>query len=755
LAPPLFDNNNNNNNNNNNYNKQQQQLHPKTTPSRAGAWLALGGPSWPTITIARGCQWQPRLLAATVCRHTPAKCPAPSLGLGLCPAALGPPWRFICKQRGRLEMEQDPETLVDIKTSYCRAIRCWQSNNLASCLQLCNQITLGLNNVAEPQRTAHSLASLKQLVWMLKIKCLAEDCYVNEALLLNEDDLDTEDQVCTFTATTSATAKRRSGLIRQDATATSGAPRPKSGRPLSAGRWSGTGGLANQRRTGIITGRMPSASSRRTSGAGRATSSYRPLTTSLTATQTAFSRSTQPLLRYANNHMLDKIVFEYLYNVQKVTNKCPDYRQCLEYLNSVQQNYRDRWARLADQSATVLPAQRKRKDLEQKANHGQRLVDVLDDSDTTNGRELLDCFWLIAFGTCYFNLAMHKLAMDYFVAAKESNPRHLDAYLWLVKIYLRLNEPIRVLKTCDEGIANCKNAIMFNWKARVQSLLFDTYAAHATLKDSLHFYPTNIEALANVGHFHFYADKMEQALDCFQRIHQLSMNSLGLSDGLSSDQRYPANASSELLNNLALCNYYAGNITKVLPYFQQAFLGSPNKETTSNIWYNLSFVPLGLGFVNLSIACLNMAIKSDSQNEEAINNLGVLKYGPKVNDPLHYKNKQESWDIQDNLKDYALNLKNCDSQEYRRNQIMFNEAESYFSTPGSLVDISDDGLEPEANGSYFKQTEMLLNMAVVKYQRGQLLSSVKYCQNYLEYDQNNYMVLNLMREIKQLVSHDS
>lgn len=617
-----------------------------------------------------------------------------------------------------------------LKILYFQANRCWRSNNLKACLLICNILTNRLNELINSRRNlTYEVNQIKHLVWFLKIKCLADDYYVNESLLLNEDDIDDEDQVRVF----SGTRQSRLGTSNRVGVATTTHHQTGEARKITT-----AGGVieASRHRTaggGILTGRMPSVSSRQSS---RATTSYRPLTTSLTATQTAFSRSTRPLLKYSTCYLLSKMLFVYLYNAQSVSNKCPDYRQCLEYLNVVQNALRKR----NSQSDTT-------EILKTNPNKGSLLVltDQVNDE-----RKKLGAFWLNCFGSCYYNLHMNKQAEEYFQQSISVNPKNLDSYAWLVKIYLRYNQPIKILKTCENGLKHSRNALLFNWMARVQSLIGDLYAANLSLRDSLNYYPTNLEALANVGYFAFYGDKLEQSLKCFQRIQQLSANQ---STCLTRDINIVGGGSTaELFNNLALCNFYCGFYQKVMPLFNKAFLSSPSKQVTSDIWYNVSFLPLSCGFKNLAIACLRLALKNNSQNEEALNNLGVLKYECLINHTTHYKNRQELWSSnqqkqQHNTENELKNLNNHD--EY---QIIYDEAETYFRP---LIETSStNDSSGNVDDSIGCQPEMLYNMAIIKRRRGQLLASVKYCNLYLDYDQNNYHVRNILQEISQIVSHD-
>lgn len=657
------------------------------------------------------------------------------------------------------------KSLDNLKVSYCRASRCWRSNNLRSCLKICNELTRELGSLTNNHRESSQqlvveLARLKNLVWFLKIRCLADDYYVNESLLLNEDDIDSDDQVRTFSsATRQSVAARlstatRMSMVTGDATV---------GKRLTTG----TSGIVESRqRTAILTGKMASVSSRHS---GRATTSYRPLTTSLTATQTAFSRSTRPILKYSTSCHLSKPLYEYLYNAQTVANKCPDYRQCLEYLNLVRNSLRKQ-----NSNRTKLQDKNKKSTSMKRQDSSVTLIqidDANDDGDSIKERRSMGTFWLLSYGICYFNLHMNKEAEEYFKLAAKTNSKCLDAYTWLVKIYLRSNQPIKVVKVCEKGLINCKNPILYNWLARVQSLICDSYAANLSLRESLVYYPTNLEALANVGHFSFYGDKLEQALKCFERIDQLTANQLSSMNQFVGEnpasQSLGSNSTAELLNNLAICNFYCGNYHKVIPLFQRAFLSSPSKEITSDIWYNVSFIPISCGMKNLAIACLKLAIRNDSQNEEAINNLGVLKYGQLINDTHHYENKQEQWANWAGMGKKsstssgrpASTLANLTDQQRLQQQAFFNEVETYFCppVPDQSIFEDEDGQPEQATpiNLGLGQPEMLYNMAVVKRRRGQLLASSNYCKLYLETDQNNYIIRNLQEEIKELISHDS
>lgn len=591
------------------------------------------------------------------------------------------------------------ESFTSLYLDYLRACRCWRANHLDSCLQICRSLKQKLPEGTNKSNALTSdacsrLAQLKLLVWFINIKCLGDDYYSNESMLLNESDIESGNKVQTFTSDVRA----RGSVGPRAGTTIDGR---LSRRPTTAGVR-----LETRQRTAVITGKVPSVGSRRS---GMSTSSYRPLTTNLTATQTAFSRSTRPLLKYSTCPFLSRTFFEYLYITQTITNKCPDFRQCLEFLNLVRSS-------LESGNTT-----------DRRGQENSVLVSIEDDATKLDH---LGLYWLVAFGKCYYNLHMCKNSEEFFESAIALNPKYLDPYTWLAKVYLKTNQPAKVLKTCEDGLKENKNPILYDWLARVQSLMSNTYASNRTLHKSLQLHPTNIEALANVAYFSFYTNKIERSLKCYERIYRLSMSNSTI---VGSD----LNNSAELLNNLALGNFYSGYYHNVIPLFLRAFLNSPSRETTSDLWYNLSFIPLSCGFTNLAKSCLRLALKSNPQNEEAMNNLGVLKYRNAIERSIHFPNRQEHW-----------------SRDGWRPSQDFNEIE--LSTSSQLADAEAYFCPRSSYAAeeYFGQPEMVYNMVLIKRQRGHLSDAVKYGRLYLEYDPSDSHISTIINDIRQLVSHD-
>lgn len=676
-----------------------------------------------------------------------------------------------------ITMNQNQSFINDCRRIYFTANRCWRFNNIKDGLELCNKLSKKLSNFKPDRETSSGfdndnrdnvdlirdqLAQLRQLVWFLKIKCLAEDYYINEAALFNDDDLDEDQEYdVRIISGSKLTSQRNNSKTSSTIRTGPGHAGPMGINGTQTGRVSAMSSQRPRPMTGMLTGRGQTGGFGLTSRqqSSRASTSYRPLTTGLTATQTAFSRSTRPLLKYSAQSLMAKLSFEYLYNAQTVTNKCPDYRQCLEFLNLVQTSVRKSSkkqtvkqiehvgnvsSKLADTSSMVI-------NVKTNQQQQQHLVDTRDDGDASskNRSNTLGPYWLLYYGICYYNIKMNKQAEEYFEHLIEIIPKHLDAYLWLIKIYLRTNEPFKVLRICSIGLRHNKSALLYNWLARAQSIRGDLIGAHESLLESLRYFPTNVEALANAAYFAFYGDRQEQALKCFQRIEQLPQlqfqqtNSVHVTnDNLRSSAEFNASC-SQLLNNIALCNFYCGNYHQIMPLFNQALLNSPNKEVTSDIWYNISFIPIHCGFNNLAISCLLLALQNNSQNEEALNNLGVLKYNNMFEDPIDFPSYIELKHQLGGSVKPGPELGGCENQnDFHAWTHECDQAEVYFNPSNNRSD------------EYAQPAESLFNMALIKLKRGHLLASARYCDLFSQQDASNYQISQVIREIKELVAHD-
>lgn len=691
----------------------------------------------------------------------------------------------------------EEETLVAIrllKIDYFCAHRYWVANDLSYCAKILEKLAINFNKLIINQTIAdnHQVKELKQLIWHLKIKCITDQNYIDEPLLLNDDEVEgKEDQIKVLTR-----PHRNSSL------ASYSTDRPKTGFDKSVVSMTerihtttsrpstGTHVFSSRRRSGAITGRMSSLNSSR--GATALGTSYRPLTTSLNESQTAFSRSTRSLLKFANNRMLAKIMFSYLYNVQVSSSKCPDFRQCLEFLYLA---YQSRLDELSNETKNIgnITGQEARSQQEETMSRANRRGKSIRIKEMATD---FDYFWLCSYGKCYYNLNMLRLSEENFLNCVKKEPMFVEAYAWLIKIYLSRNELIRMLEICNQGVERTKSSILQNWLSRIQTILGMHQQAYLTSTKLLLIDPTNFEALANVGYYCFYSGKYEEALKCFERIDMLCGssttslfdtmtelgNELNETNMLASIEQQTliemanvaaSNSSSqtisvELLNNLALCYLYSGQYHLVIPLLQKALNNTKSQLEASDIWYNMSFVCVNCGCLQLAIECLNLSIKFNSQNQEAVNNLGVLKYKSLIegyNNQVHFQNRLE-------LSSYNMSLNNnndniqsehkheCENEtqtEYIEKDKLLEQAESYFNPFNPNANSDKDIYMSDMSQYLFDscEPEMLFNMALVKEQRGQLYQALSYLKAYLQFEPNNWQALKMIKEIKGIIQNDA
>ena len=153
---------------------------------------------------------------------------------------------------------------------------------------------------------------------------------------------------------------------------------------------------------------------------------------------------------------------------------------------------------------------------------------------------------------------------------------------------------------------------------------------------SISFYKTvlekdvcNFESIACIGAHYFYRDHPEVALKYYKRLFELGINS------------------GEVWNNLGLCAYYSGQYDFCISCFERGLLVA-DEEISSEIWYNISHVAIGVGNMELAYHALKVALQFNKNHFEAQNNLGVLE-SRKGNSKEAYSN----YDVARKLTDYS------------------------------------------------------------------------------------------------------
>jgi len=228
-----------------------------------------------------------------------------------------------------------------------------------------------------------------------------------------------------------------------------------------------------------------------------------------------------------------------------------------------------------------------------------------------------DWSWKVALGKCYYKLGMLRDAESQFRSAKKMPESSLDAFLWLGKVYIRLDQPLTALSVYREGLDKFPGeTFLMIYISRIHEMLLEVDEAVKIYKEVLNYEATNVEAIACIAMHYFYNDQPEVALRYYRRILQMGTNN------------------AEVYDNIGLCCYYAQQFDMTITCFEKALLYSTEDEITADIWYNIGHVALGCGDKQLATQAFRLALVANNQHSESYNNLGVIVIN-KENGSMH------------------------------------------------------------------------------------------------------------------------
>ncbi|XP_030753275.1 tetratricopeptide repeat protein 8 [Sitophilus oryzae] len=389
---------------------------------------------------------------------------------------------------------------------------------------------------------------LDQAAWCLKMRALTQRVYV--------DDLESEEspQDDVLDENVVASAPRPGTSLKSTSTAVpftalGARPRTATGRPIS--------GVV---RPGTQTGRPGSALDRLKTSRGTTAQSARAIRLGTAAMLTQkdgpfIQVSRLNLAKYAKIKTLNKPLFEYLFYHEG------DIRNAMEL------------AVLATQHC-----------------------------------EFKDWYWKIQLAKCYSALNLIRDAEQQIRSALKQHP-HIESYIRLIRIYIRLDQPLSAISLCKQGLEVFPNDVSIMTElARLTEALNEPqssvkYYRSIVIEDAM-----NTEAIACIGMYHFYNNQPELALRYYRRV--LSMGA----------------HSPELYNNLGLCCLYSQQLDLTLACFQRALDLATDPLIKADVWYNLSYVAIAAGDIGLAIQCLNLCLVADPTHASAFNNLAVLHH---------------------------------------------------------------------------------------------------------------------------------
>lgn len=184
----------------------------------------------------------------------------------------------------------------------------------------------------------------------------------------------------------------------------------------------------------------------------------------------------------------------------------------------------------------------------------------------------------------------------------------VDVYIWLGKVYIRLDQPLVALELYKKGLLKHPNeTLLLRYAARIHETMNEMDESIGLYRSILTYDAVDIEAIASIAMNEFYSDQPEIALRYYRRLLQMGI------------------FKAEIYNNIALCCFYAQQYDMVITCFERALMFAESDEAIADIWYNIGHVALGSGDRQFALYCFRLAISSNNDHAEAYNNLGVLE----------------------------------------------------------------------------------------------------------------------------------
>ncbi|XP_012140679.1 tetratricopeptide repeat protein 8 isoform X2 [Megachile rotundata] len=217
-----------------------------------------------------------------------------------------------------------------------------------------------------------------------------------------------------------------------------------------------------------------------------------------------------------------------------------------------------------------------------------------------------DWWWKVQLGKCYYSLGLVRDAEQQFKSALK-DCKTIETTLRLVRVYIKLDQPLAALETCKKGLEYFPNDVnILTEMGRIFDGLNNMSMSLKYYKIIVQEDASHTEAIASIGMHHFYSDQPELALRYYRRLLQMGVYN------------------TELFNNLGLCCFYAQQYDHVVSCFERA-LSLSTDENIADVWYNISHIALSIGDMVMAEECLKLAIVCDNRHALAYNNLGVIQ----------------------------------------------------------------------------------------------------------------------------------
>ncbi|CAB3366041.1 Hypothetical predicted protein [Cloeon dipterum] len=143
-----------------------------------------------------------------------------------------------------------------------------------------------------------------------------------------------------------------------------------------------------------------------------------------------------------------------------------------------------------------------------------------------------DWWWKLQLGRCYLRIGLLRDAEQQLRSSLRDTPS-IIALLMLARVYTRMDQPLTAIQVCQSGME------YFPKETALRVEIARLYEGLGDLCKSVNFYrgvlkedATNIESIACIGMHHFYSDQPEVALQFYRRLLQTGINTAELFNNL-------------------------------------------------------------------------------------------------------------------------------------------------------------------------------------------------------------------------------
>ncbi|CAM4753778.1 unnamed protein product [Rotaria magnacalcarata] len=218
-----------------------------------------------------------------------------------------------------------------------------------------------------------------------------------------------------------------------------------------------------------------------------------------------------------------------------------------------------------------------------------------------------DWWWLVQLGKCQHRLDMLRDSEKHYLLSLEIQPM-VDTYLYLAKIYLRLDQPLLSISKLQEGLEKFPyEPFLLQAIARIYEGLNDMTQSADNYRQVLKLNNINIEAIACIAANHFYNDQPEISLNFYRRLLQMGVTT------------------ASIFTNVALCCFRAQQYDMIVTCFLKALATATIDEERADIWYNVGEMALYTADTLFAIQCFRLALVFNNDHAEAYNNLALVE----------------------------------------------------------------------------------------------------------------------------------